>query len=298
MAAKKTDKNDKIIEVKNEDKKIDYQKIDEYIKESVDSEVKKAMEASTKKLVHHKNIVILKRDILIVILLLFYVLLCYNLYSTNYFARFFKNNNTQESSESKKESESQSVESIESVSKEELIDKYGHLLDNIKLDAQSAYVENFYSDKFDNKLKLYLAANTLDESDVSCEDDSCVIEEDDLKDKFSELFKDNFMPESFDYNGFNCRYLKSNNIFIYTKKDVNQDNKIVRVIDDVKVNDDNIEISTIEGIVKKDKLYNVATDKEVTNYKDDNTLKKNKSKLTQMKYTFDDDNYLDKIEVL
>ena len=61
---------------------------------------------------------------------------------------------------------------------------------------------------------------------------------------------------------------------------------IKREIIDVKIKDNEVNIVTVEGLVKDNKLYNVLSNQEITEYKGDNIINY-RDKLNQLTYTFD-----------
>ena len=77
-----------------------------------------------------------------------------------------------------------------------------------------------------------------------------------------------------------------------------EDKTVNKEIIDINITD-NIVITTVEGIIKDGKLYNIISGEEVKNYKSDNLAKYEKN-LTKVAYYFvkSDDVYkIDKIEV-
>ena len=276
--------------VKSEKKNKD---VDKYIKETVDREVKTAVENAEKKLIKHKNIVIIKRDIIIVVLLLLYIYLVYNLYHSNYFDKFFKNsseNKVVESIESTREL--QSNEPIESVEEDNnLIDEYKYLLDNIYISEESDYVDNFYNGTLDNKTKLYLAVNYLD-LDLIGDEDLNYVDGEDLESAYNELFSEDVDFESFKYNNCNFNYLKKKNLFILDDK-ISRTTNIKREILDVKQDNDEITIITSEGVVIDKVVYNITNKKAVSDKYREGDLEKHKDKLNTMQYVFElnDDKY-------
>ncbi|MBR3210011.1 MAG: hypothetical protein IKF82_07105 [Bacilli bacterium] len=252
-----------------------------YMMNVIDKEVNKAVEKSTKKLVRHKNIIIIRRDIYIVILLIICLFLGYCLLTkSDIDIDISSKRETLETTNSE-------VEKEESVSdeKEELKEKYKHLTDDIFINEESPYLKDFYDGNLSDELKLYLAVNNINEDKIILEDDTLYIDEADLKEVYNLLFVDEFAPKSFKYGDLNFKYL-SKGLFLAEGKHSKEKTNIVKNIIDVKEDGDSLEITTVEGLIKDDKLYNIVSDKEVKNYKNDG-LEKYESSLTKMNYNFE-----------
>lgn len=283
-AKKKTDNKDIKVDMSKKEniKTLEEIKTDlkEYIHDEIDIEVEKSVNKSEKKLLKHKNIVIFKRDILIVILIICYIVLCYNLYNTHYFDRFFNKqiqNNNSESTKSESESAKETLD--------ELKLKYGNLIDNVVLLDNSKYLSNFYSNNLDNKTKESIALNNISNK-INC-DESCVIMVNDLEDSFNRLFNIKLEPETFDYDGVTFYYIKSQNMFVSTSKKENITSSIKREIIDITLENDTVSISTVEAIYKDDKILNVTSGKVISTQSDNIKLSKFKDKLNIVKYNFE-----------
>ena len=72
------------------------------------------------------------------------------------------------------------------------------------------------------------------------------------------------------------------------KMNKRQIRRIKREIIDVKIEQNKVLITTIEGLVKDDKLYNVVDNKEVSDYKKD-SITNYQDKLNKLTYTFLDE---------
>ena len=275
--------------VKTEKKNKD---VDKYIRDAIEKEAKIAIENAEKRLIRHKNIVIIKRDIIILLLLCLYVYLVYNLYHSHYFDKFLKSNSDNNVVESVGSNESMETnESTESTETDgNLINEYGFLMDNIYISEKSEYIENYYSGNIDNKIKLYLAVNYLDPSLIS-DEDIMYIDGEDLSDSYDKLFDEDINFESFKYNNCNITYLKKKNMFILDNK-IDKSTNIKREILDIKLNDNEITIITSEAVVKDNVIYNIVSKNAVSTKYKDGDLAKYKNKLNVMQYIFEinDDN--------
>ena len=124
------------------------------------------------------------------------------------------------------------------------------------------------------------------------------MDEDVLKESYDNFFEDEFIPKSFNYNNLKFHYLSSKSLFIADGKYEKVKNDIVKEIINIDESD-NLVITTIEGIIKDSKLYNVISGEEIKKYKLDD-LSKYEKNLTKVVYYFvkSDDVYkIDKIEV-
>ena len=254
------------------------EELTKYIQERVDIEVKKAVDASTRKLIRHKNIVIIKRDIIIILLIGAYIFLCYNLYNTNYFDKYiFKNNNhnVQSNIESKENKDEESIS---------LIDEYSYLLDNFKINENSKYIEDYYKGNLSDELRLYLSINAL-RIGSSSGDNIEYLDEEDLEEAYESVFKGDIPNKSFEYNDCKFKYVDKKDLYIATGEIIKKTN-IEKEITNVYENNKQIIIETVEGVIIKNKLYNVITNKEIKEYEED-SLKNYKDNLTSLRYVFD-----------
>lgn len=268
-----------------------------YLRVVIDKEVSKVVEKSSKKLVRHKNAIIIRRDIIIVILLLVCLFLGYELVDRSNI-NIDINTKRKEASNSQVIEEEKSEESPVS-EKEDLKEKYKHLTDDIYINEESPYVKDFYEGTLSDELKLYLAMNILDKDKVTSEDGTLYVDEGDLKEIYNLLFTDEYSGKSFKYGELSFKYL-SKGLFWADGKYEKESSNIVKDIIEVKEEDESLEITTVEGLVKENKLYNILSDKEVKNYKGD-SLEKYEDHLTKMVYDFEkiDDSYkLSKINLI
>ena len=122
-----------------------------------------------------------------------------------------------------------------------------------------------------------------------------------LEENYKKLFTDNdYKKSSFEYNNLNYKYLKTHNIYIAEGEFKNQKTNIVKVISLIEKKQNKIEITTIEGLVEKNKLYNIESKKEISQYKNEQSIKQNKQNLNELKYIFicEENCYLNNIELV
>ena len=238
------------------------------------------MDAATKKLIRHKNIVIIKRDIIILLLIAAYIFLCYNLYNTNYFDKYFnRNNNSQEI-----ESIIEPVESKETEESNSLIDEYSYLLDNFMINEDSKYIKDYYKGNLSDELRLYLSINALRIGSSSGEEIE-YLDEDDLEEAYNSIFKGDIRNKSFEYNDCKFKYLDKKDLYIIDGEIIKKTN-IQKEIINAHESNNQIILETVEGVINKDKLYNINTNKELKEYEGD-SLKNYKENLTNLRYIFD-----------
>lgn len=304
--AKKKKENELIVKENDNillESRVEANKIKEDLEKYVDEKVNKVfideLDKVNRKLLREKSKKIFVKNIIIIILLLIIGFLGYLLYSNNYFDRFFNKNNT-EIKENIKEETKKDEEEKKEVSKpekkeptlDELKKEYGHLLDNYVISHASSYLNDYYNGNLSDNLKQYLTLNTIDFKTISKEDDYNIISSDTFKIVYEKLFDSAYTPLTFDYNGNNIRYVNAMEAYI-TEKLLNKENtNIKREIKDIKTNDDKIIISTIEGKIIDSKLYNILSDKEIEDYKNDSLLNYGDD-LNQVIYTFKNNKLID-----
>lgn len=276
-------KADEILNVNTTDVK---EELTNYMKLVIDKEVNKAVEKSTKKLIRHKNIIIIRRDIFIVILLIICLSLGYGLLSKSDINVDISNKHSKSSKTVEKEEQVQEpVINDEENKKENLKEKYKYLTDDIFINEESPYLKDFYDGNLSSELKLYLAMNNLNSDKIVNEDGTLYVDEADLKDVYEKLFTGDYEGKSFKYGNLNFKYL-SKGLFWADGKYEKVLSNIVKNIIDVKEEENELEITTVEGLVKDNKLYNIVSNKEVKNYKD-GELDKYEDSLTKMVYNFE-----------
>ena len=134
----------------------------------------------------------------------------------------------------------------------------------------------------------YMTLNSFDFSSFEKEEDYNIIKESTFKIMYNKLFDDEYEPATFSYDDNKVRYVKQMESYMTESVLVRENNNIVREIKDIKVDGKKVMITTIEGVVKDNKLFNITTGKEVEDYKDDSLLKYS-DKLNEVVYNFKND---------
>ena len=109
-----------------------------------------------------------------------------------------------------------------------------------------------------------------------------------IKNAYENLFSDTYKSVSFNYDGNQIRYISKLNSYITNSILKKTDTNVKREIIDIKVDNDKVTITTIEGLVKDNKLYNVVNNTEIPDYKND-ALTNYQDKLNKVTYTFDNE---------
>ena len=95
--------------------------------------------------------------------------------------------------------------------------------------------------------------------------------------------------------------MSSKSLFFADGKFEKTKSDIVREIINIEEKDNQILITTVEGLLKDSKLYNILSREQVKKYNSNDSLEKYKDLLTKMKYNFnkiDDEYKLLKVEVM
>ena len=296
MIKKKTiNKEDKIV-VKPDSHNLDQikEELTKYINEIVNDKFIKEIDNANKGVIREKNKKILTKNMLITFLLLIIVFLIYLLYDANYFARMsngektniIDNSNLNIVNDNNKENNSIEIEEIKKPTLEELKETYSMLLDNITISEKSKYIEEFYSGKLTDELCNYLTLNNIDFKNLLVDDNYNVIDEGNVKKEYARIFNREYVSTSFDYNGVEVRYIKRLSSYITDAILNKESSNIKREITNIVIDNDNIMITTIEGIVNNNKVYNVTTNEEIGEFNKD--ILKYKDKLTELTYIFND----------
>lgn len=260
--------------------------IDEHINKKVSIEIKNELEKSNKKLLNYKNRKIIVRDIIIIILLAVIIYLLYLLKNNNYFDKYFITNNNnqipvQETIKEKKEEIKEIKPSLD-----DLKEKYSYLLNNIYLNESSTYINNLYDGNLTKEIKQYFIINTID---ISNDDDYNIIDNNVFKNTYNNLFNDSYEPLNFNYNDNLIRYISKLNSYISDKPINKEDTSIIKEIINIEENDNEIKITTIEGLKQEDKILNILSKEEICNITE---IKDNQDKLNKLTYIFNKNNKL------
>ena len=265
----------------------------EYTDETVRKYYLQEIEKVNKIIIREKNKKILFRNFIITLLLLIIVFLIYLLNSVNYFNRFSNNEYKEVQNIPEKQIEKEPDKEIIPAEKkeptfDELKETYSYLLNNILINENSIYIKDYYSGNLSNELKNYLALNIVDIKKIDDMDEYNMFSDAILKASYEELFTDNYKSISFNYNGNQIRYINKLNSYITNEIIKKTDSNIKREIINIKVDNNKISITTVEGLIKDDKLYNVKDNKEISEYKKDN-ITNYQDKLNKLTYTFENE---------
>ena len=242
--------------------------LDDYIDKKVTLEVSKEVEKVNKKIIRAKTRKIIFRDIIIIILLALCIYFAYLLKEAHYFDKYFTNSKENEkTSEVEKPTETKEEEQKApepaKPTLEELKKEYSSLLDNLYLNEKSEYVTNLYTYEFTPEVKQYFAMNSIIRDGLIIDDNYNVIESNKFKTVYESLFNDAYVPTSFEYNDISIRYISKLESYITDKLVTENKTNIVKEIIDIKVTDTEIVITTLEGVLKDNKVYDILTGKEV-----------------------------------
>ena len=258
----------------------------DYTDEMVRKYYLEEIEKINRVIIRHKNKKILFRNFIITLLLLIIVYLLYLLTTVNYFSSF---SNSVVDSNNQKE-EVKIVNEVKEEKKEPTLDElketYSYLLDKIVINEKSSYLKDFYQGNLTKELKNYLALSNIDFKKIDEFDGYNMFSEAILKDAYENNLIGTYNSVTFKYNDNNIRYISKLNSYITDSLLTKTNTNIKREIIDVKVKDNEVNIVTIEGLVKDNKLYNVLSNQEITEYKGDNIINY-RDKLNQLTYTFD-----------
>ena len=269
--------------------------IDKYIKERVEKEASGNAVKYYKKKVRNKNIAIFIEFIIIVALLCAGAAGLYFFYNEGCLGtiRYERKDN---SSQNNNSNENNNTENKDDDKKklDDLINKYSYLLDNVNIDTKSDYLTEYYSGNLTNELKEYLSYQLINKNNIISDSNSSYFDAELLINSYKNLFGNSIELSDFKYNGASYKYLKNKEMFISTSLST-EGNKIIKEITNVEESDNKVIITTTEGYIKDDKLYNVLSNKEITDYKKDDKISKYTKKLNTVKYTFSNE-YLESIK--
>ena len=286
-------KNELVIKEKLENENIDLEKIKEELTDYVDLKIKKEMneeiEKANKRVLREKNKKIMFRNVVIIILFLIIIFPLYLLNSVGYFAKFVNKEKMEENEIVEKQEEKSDDNKKEEIVKptlEELKAKYANLLDYYYVNENSKYLNDFYGGNLSLELKKYMALNEVNFNLLSKEDDYNVIDNTVLKEAWKRIFNDEYQNGTFDYNGNKVRYINSLDAYLTEKILEKEKSNIKKEIISIEEDGEKVIISTVEGLVIDNKLYNINKEEitdnqnvQLTDYQD---------KLNKVRYTFKD----------
>lgn len=260
-----------------------------HIDQTIKNEFLEVLEKQHRKEIKAKNKKILVKNILILLLLVCIGILCYVFYTNGYFKKYMEEyiNDNNKTVEKKDVTVTDTEPTLD-----ELKAKYSSLLDNYVLFETSNYNEDFYNKKLTEQIKLYYVFNNLDFDKLEKEDDYYLIDEDIIKDKYNELFKDGYKANSFNYNNHNIKYFSKLKSFatdtIFEKDNSNIVREIIEITEDKNI----VTITTIEGLVQDGVLYNPKT-REVIDEEYTGNLLDYQDSLEKVTYAFDEEKLIE-----
>ena len=277
--------------IKNELTEYVDQKIQKIVDDKVKKEIVSEIDKANKRVIREKNRKIFYKNIIIIILLAACVGLTYLLYDEGYFDKYFnKNGNNvveKKSSNKKNSGKENKKEEKKEPTLDELKEKYGYLINNIYIYENSDYLNEYYDGNLTTELKNYLALNLVDASKLQEEDDYNILDTDTLKSKYNELFSDNYESKTFKYNGNIIRYITKMDSYITEEKINKSSSNIKREITNIEVvSDKEIKITTVEGKVNDNKVYNIISNDELGDF--DNNILDYQDRLNKITYVFKD----------
>ncbi len=255
---------------------INKNEVNDYIDKQVKKYFSDEIEKANKKIIRYKNRKIFIRNVIILFLIVVIIYLLHILYTLDYF------NNIKIVNSDKKQVKEQVVE--KELSLDELKKKYSSYLDSIKISEESDYIKDYYDGKLTDELKLYLVLNNLNFKKITVEDDYNIIDEDLIKNEYSKMFDSEYKSSSFKYNDCNIRYISRMKTYITDKLLEKEEINIIREITDIKVKNDEVSITVIEGVVKDNTLYN--NGEEIDSYEEDSNLIDYEDDLNKITYVF------------
>jgi len=278
----------KQIETKEEHtgiKIIDEKKLKKELQEYIDEQISKTqlgeLEKANKRLIREKNKKIASKNMIIIILLVIIGGLVFLLYDDGYFDKFIK-----EEKKSKVENKITTPKKEKEVTLDDLKDKYGYLLDNIYISDNSNYLEEYYNGELTTELKNSLALNLVNFDKLEEDDDSNIIPSDLLEDTYKGIFNDKYENKSFKYNDNKLKYVSKLDSYITGDILEKDDTNIKREITNIEVDKKIVKITTIEGKVVDNKVFNILEDKELGDYNDN--LGNYYDDLNKITYIFND----------
>ena len=292
--------NNNILLEDNIDKDMLKKELEHYIDDRINTTFINELDKANKRLIREKSRKIIWKNVVILILLAIIGFLLYLLFSNNYFDKYF-NSSKEEVIEKEKKDETKN-EDINKDKKDEVVKptpsptpkvptldelkkEYGSLINNYYLSDLSIYINDFYSGNLSNDLKKYLTLNSFDFDSLKKEDDYQIISASTFKIAYEKLFDDTLINSSFDYDNHKIRYVSMMESYMTDEILKKDESKIVKEIKDILVDDDIVKITTIEGIIKEDKLYEIVNNNIIDDYKGDSIINY-QDKLNKVIYTF------------
>ena len=266
---------------------IDEKKLKKELEEYIDEKITKTplgeIEKANKRLIREKNKKIASKNIIIIILLAIIAGLVFLMYDDEYFDRLFNN-------EKKSKVENKIItdkgDEEDEITLDDLKKEYGYLLDNIYISDSSNYLEEYYNGELTTELKNSLALNLVNFDKLEEDEDSNIIPSDLLEDTYKGIFNDKYENKSFKYNDNKIKYVSKLDSYITGDILEKDDTNIRREITNIEVDKKIVKITTIEGKVVDNKVFNILENKELGDYNDN--LGNYYDDLNKITYIFND----------
>lgn len=259
----------------------------EYAETNIENRINELVKKADKKIVRQKNITIFFKNITILILLAIIGVLLYLLYDEGYFDKYFtKNNHKYETVINNKDVVEENTEKENKL--DILKEKYSYLVNELKIDSNSKYLKDLYAGKLTNKMKLSITFLNINKEEFTKEDDLYSINSKNIENKYKELFNtDNFKNTSFSIGDITIKYLASANMYIFDNE-ISYKNDIKREIMNIEEKNNLVKITTVDGIMKDNKIYNILANELVID--NEGKMIDNIKKLNKITYVFKNNN--------
>ena len=184
------------------------------------------------------------------------------------------------------------------------MNKYGNILDNIKIDNVSLLKGNFDISKIDVKDKLSIAYNNLSSDSITKDGMIYSVKEEDLKNSYVAIFgsEDGYESSSFQVDGVVFAYSVSNASYMAVANKENASENILMEITNIKEEDGELVVDCITALVKESKLYNINNlDVALKDYNSGESLKTSENSLSKNRFTFkliNDKYYISSISII
>ena len=264
------------------------QELSDFVSVQVRKEVNEVLEKENKKIIREKNRSLFFKNVFIIILIVLIFYLVFLLFKSHYFDKYFNNIQKEDTTtivdeEIKEEKKEETAK--KELSLEELIKQYGHLIDNYKINEKCDYLKDYYNSKLTNELKNYISLYQIEDSKLTKETEYTIISNEELKNSYAKLFDSSYESSTFDFNGNSIKYISQLESYLSSKPLVIDQTNISREIINIELLDNKVIITTVEGLIQDDKLFNIVSKEEVSNYNKDK-LSNYKNELNILKYIF------------
>ncbi len=176
--------------------------------------------------------------------------------------------------------------------------EYGHLLNNLIITDYNLVNGNMVISSLGSEARLALAYKNVDKKDILVDGIINSVSEDVLKEAYRNLFgsEEGYVATNFNVDNLSYAYSTNNKAFIAIYRDVTETTPITNKITDIKEENGMIVITSIVGVIKDNKVYNINNLNEAVG--DNADLNTYKDVLTTVEYRFkniNDNYYIDSI---